>query len=118
MRMTHSTVSASARGKLLRCTRAIRASPSAAFKVKGATGFFTPHPLQLGPHMDTAPPTSSVGHQVSDQTGVTVACNLVKPSEIRTSGADDGGRRALRDRTPQAKTVLAQDHQEASAWLE
>src|SRR5215472_14123921 len=105
MRITHSTRSASARGKLLRCTRAIRASPSSAVNVRLSTGFCTTHPLRRGP-------TSVCQEVVWDRhatrealPGVTSAWALGKPSEIRARGADDGVRFALHGQALQATTA-------------
>src|SRR5215471_4302543 len=109
MRITHATRSASARGQLLRCTRAIRASPSAAFNVRWSAGFCTRHPLRLRPHWTY--------HQGSDALGVTVAYDLVKPRAIKPSVGDDSVRYALRGRGLQAQTARAQGHLAAAASL-
>src|SRR5215510_2651166 len=109
MRITHSTRSASARGKLLRCTRAIRASPSSAVNVRWSSGFCTMPPVRLS--------STWSGHQGSEETGVTAAYALVKPSVIKPSVGDDGVRGALYGWGLQARTALAQGHRAAAASL-
>jgi hypothetical protein len=66
----------------------------------------------------TEPPHGHATQQESDETGVPVAYDLVKPSELKPSVGDDGVRCALCGRGLQTKTVLAQEHLAASASLE
>src|SRR5215831_9257393 len=103
MRITHSTVAASARGRSLRYTRAIRASPASALKVRVSTGLCTTPPYHTGTRQR---------HAYREVTRQMACCgDLVKPSEFRTRGADGGVRHALRGWRPQAKAARAQGQQ-------
>src|SRR5215510_9170467 len=99
MRITHSTVAASARGRSLRYTRAIRASPASALKVRVSPSLCTTLPFTRGPNRDTL-----TGKRPDRWHG---RGDLGKLSEIRTRGADGGVRHALRGWRPQAKAAHA-----------